>query len=233
MARLARIVVPGVPHHITQCGNRRQPVFFKNDDYLNYLKLMAEWCNSHQVSIWAYCLMPNHIHLIAVPETKNSLSHAVGEAHRRYTRMINFRENWRGYLWQGRFVSYPLDEKYLLTAVRYIELNPVRSGLAKNAWTYQWSSASAHIKGNDDILVQVQPMLDIVSDWQDFISNDVSNEDLTLLRKHSRTCRPLGSEEFISHLEIKLNRILRPKKPGPKKTDSVNLDNNIIQLTHS
>ena len=136
MARIAQIVVPGYPHHITQRGNRRQKTFFCDEDYRRYIDLMAEWCNRCGVAVWAYCLMPNHTHLIAVPQTEEGLRKAVGEAHRRYSRMINFREGWRGYLWQGRFSSFVMDERYLLTAVRYIELNPVEAGLLKDPAAY-------------------------------------------------------------------------------------------------
>ena len=133
MARLARVVVPGLPHHITQRGNRRQQTFFCDEDYRSYLELMGQWCGAHQVEIWAYCLMPDHVHLIAVPQSADGLRRAVGEAHRRYTRMVNFREGWRGHLWQGRFASFVLDERYLLTAARYVELNPVRAGLIERS----------------------------------------------------------------------------------------------------
>ena len=114
MARIARIVVPKMPHHITQRGNRRQKAFFNEGDYREYIALMSASCNLHGVEIWAYCLMCNHVHLIAVPEKPESLRHAIGEAHRRYTRAINFRNKWRGHLWQERFASFPMDEKYLL-----------------------------------------------------------------------------------------------------------------------
>ena len=114
MARLARVVVPGMPHHVTQRGNRRQETFFCDDDYQAYLKLMGEWCSEHKVQVWAYCLMPNHVHLIVVPKSEDGLRRAIGEAHRRYTRRVNFREQWRGHLWQGRFASFVLDESYLL-----------------------------------------------------------------------------------------------------------------------
>ena len=129
MARLARVVVPGLPHHITQRGNGRQQTFFCDEDYEYYLELMGQWCTVHQVEIWAYCLMPNHVHLLAVPQSPDGLRLAIGEVHRRYTRMVNFREGWRGHLWQGRFASFLLDEPYVLTAARYVELNPVRAGL--------------------------------------------------------------------------------------------------------
>jgi putative transposase len=110
MGRIARVVVPGLPHHVTQRGNRRQRTFSWDDDYQAYLQLMAQWCGEWQVEIWCYCLMPNHVHLIAVPASKNALRQAIGEAHRRYTRRINSRERWRGHLWQGRFASFVMDD---------------------------------------------------------------------------------------------------------------------------
>lgn len=110
MARIARVVAPGLPHHITQRGNRRQQTFFEDADYQLYLELMAEWCVRCGVAIWAYCLMPNHVHLVAVPQDPEGLRRAIGEAHRRYTRHVNFRQQWRGHLWQDRFASFPLDE---------------------------------------------------------------------------------------------------------------------------
>ena len=134
MARLARVVVPGLPHHITQRGNRRQQTFFCDEDYEYYLELMGQWCTVHQVEIWAYCLMPNHVHLIAVPQSPDGLRLAIGEVHRRYTRMVNFREGWRGHLWQGRFASFVLDEPYVLTAARYVELNPNTVERAIKRW---------------------------------------------------------------------------------------------------
>ncbi|MCF6282618.1 MAG: transposase, partial [Candidatus Polarisedimenticolaceae bacterium] len=123
MARLARVVLPGYPHHITQRGNRRQEVFFCDEDYQHYLELLKEWCAQEKIEIWAYCLMNNHIHLIVKPNKDSNLSRAIGETHRRYTRMINFRERWRGYLWQGRFASFPMEEGWLLRAAAYVELN--------------------------------------------------------------------------------------------------------------
>lgn len=144
---------------------------------------------------------------------------AIGEAHRRYTRHINFREGWRGHLWQGRFASYPMDENYLLAAARYVELNPIRAGLVVDAEKYAWSSASAHISGQDDTLVKVKPLIEIVGNWREFLSGDVRKETAEVISCHERTGRPLGSETFINGLEMQLNRPLRKGKPGPKKTD--------------
>ena len=146
MARIARVVAPGLPHHIIQRGNRRQKVFFKEGDYSQYLELLEDYSSKFNLDILAYCLMPNHIHLIATPHTGTGLAQAIGETHRNYTRFINFREKWRGYLWQGRFSSYVLDERYLLSATRYILLNPVKANLVKKPWDYKWSSARHHLK---------------------------------------------------------------------------------------
>ncbi len=128
MARIARVIAPGIPHHITQQGNRRQQTFICDEDYIAYIDLVAEWCGKHKVAIWAWCLMPNHVHLIAVPASEEGLARAIGEAHRRYTRMINSRENWRGHLWQERFASFPMDDDHLLAAVRYVEMISITPG---------------------------------------------------------------------------------------------------------
>ena len=124
MSRTARAVAPGIPQHVTQRGNWRQQTFFKDEDYHAYLEIMAEWCGKYSVKIWAYCLMPNHIHMIAVPKTKDGLNLAIGEAHRRYTRRINFRGGWRDHLLQGQFASFITEERYVLACARYIELDP-------------------------------------------------------------------------------------------------------------
>jgi putative transposase len=216
MPRLARVVVSDVPHHVTQRGNRRQPTFFCDDDYEAYLDLMAEWTRRHGVEVWAYCLMPNHVHLVATPPSEAALARAIGEAHRRYTRMVNFREGWRGHLWQGRFASFPMDEEHLYRAVRYVELNPVRARLVRLPWRYRWSSAAAHLAGKDDRLVRVAPMLERAGDWREFLAEGLSIEEAAEFRRHERSGRPLGSERFITRLEELLGRTLHPQKPGPK-----------------
>ena len=218
MARIARVIAPGHPHHVTQRGNRRQTTFFGDEDYEAYRDLMAEWCLKGGVAIWAWCLMPNHIHLIAVPHTPDGLAWAIGEAHRRYTRRVNFRENWRGHLWQGRFASYPMDRPYALAAARYIEWNPVRAGLVQHAWEWPWSSAAAHVAGQDDGLVRVEPYLAEVHDWRAFLAGDEPEPTVRLLRRHERTGRPLGDEAFLVRLGKRLGRSLVPGRPGrPQK----------------
>jgi len=164
--------------------------------------------------------MPNHIHLIVVPETKDGLALAIGEAHRRYTRRINFREGWRGHLWQGRFSSFILDQSYLLACTRYVELNPVRAGFVKKSEDWRWSSARPHTKRKDDILVKTKPLLEMVkSPWKKFLPVDAQESEMVLFRKHERTGRPMGDDAFIEKLEQLLDRKLKPQKPGPKGKD--------------
>jgi putative transposase len=222
MARLARVVVPGHPHHITQRGNRRQQTFFSRDDYAAYKSLLAEWCSACGVSILAYCLMPNHVHLVAVPASADGLRLAIGEAHRRYTRRVNFREGWRGHLWQGRFASFVMDETYLRAAVRYIERNPVRARLVGRAEDWPWSSAAAHLAGRGDGLVAVEPMLAMVRDWRRYLSDPDDEQTGQTFRRHGSTGRPLGDESFLARLEATIQRVLRRRKPGPKPKQKAN-----------
>ncbi|MGO9121699.1 MAG: transposase [Desulfomonilaceae bacterium] len=213
MGQVARVVVPCYPHHITQRGNRRQQTSFCGENYRAYIDLMSEWCSKHGVDIWAYCLMPNHVHLIAVPQSIEGLARAIGEAHRRYTRRVNFLQGWR-----GLFASYVLDEANLITAARYVELNPVRARLVRVPGEYLWSSAAAHIAGQNDDLVKVAPLLGMVGGWSAFLAEETATEHVELLRLHERTGRPLGSDEFIGHPEKTIGRRLRRKRPGPKRT---------------
>jgi putative transposase len=159
--------------------------------------------------------MQNHAHLIAVPETPDGLRRAIGEAHRRYTAEVNRRQGWTGHLWQGRFSSFVMDEQYLLSAVRYVELNPVVAGSVSRAEDYSWSSARAHLLGRDDGLVTTAPLLSRVGDWSAFLGAGSPAAAVDQLRRHERTGRPLGSDDFVDHLEGLLNRVLRPRRSGP------------------
>ena len=162
MARLARIVVPGLPHHVRRRGNRREAIFFEDGDHEVYLDLLAEQTLKAGVSVWAYCRMPNHVHLILKPGHADDLGRAVGEAHRRYTNFINTRGRWTGHLFQSRFASVVLDGLHLIRAVRYMSLNPVRARLVARPEDWKWSSVRAHLAGADDALVTVKPVLDRV-----------------------------------------------------------------------
>ena len=187
MARLARVVVSHVPHHVTQRGNRRQQVFFGDDDYRAYLAIVGDSCRAAQVVVWAYCLMPNHVHLILVPEAADGLRGALAEAHRRYSWQVNRREGWRGYLWQGRFASAPMDRAHLLNCARYVELNPVRARLAVRAEDWPWSSARAHLAGRDDGVATVAPLLSEAGDWRAFLGQGLGEAEAAAIRAGERT----------------------------------------------
>lgn len=160
--------------------------------------------------------MTNHVHLIAVPKTEDGLRLAIGEAHRRYSLRVNRREGWTGHLWQGRFSSFVMDEAHLLSAARYVERNPVRAAMISSPLDYKWSSAKAHVDATDDILVKVNPLLQLVPDWESFLADSDDEAMLTTLRKHERTGRPLGSDSFFDRLKVAVGVDWRPKKPGPK-----------------
>ena len=214
MARIARIVVPGIPHHVTQRGNRRQQTFFSSSDYRAYIRMLARERDKARAEVWAYCLMPNHVHLIVVPARADSLAARFKEAHRKYTRRVNSREGWCGHLWQERFHSFPMDESHLLAAVRYVELNPVRAGLCRSPSEWRWSSVHAHCRGADDLLVTVQPMLDRCGDWRRYLTERDAESLLNTFRKNSRTGRPVGDDRFVSRLERLTGRTLFKRKPG-------------------
>ncbi len=218
MARMARIVAPGYPHHVTQRGNRRQLTFFNNGDYQFYFNLLLEARDKSEVDIWAYCFMPNHVHLVVVPEHKDSLHLFFAEAHRRYTRFINRRNQWQGHLWQERFHSFVMDESHLQVAVRYVELNPVRAGLCERAEDWIWSSAQAHLGTSKDELVSIEPMLARFSNWQSYLEENEGEVDNILeeLRTHTRTGRPSDNKILIDKLETLTGRSLQKQKPGRK-----------------
>ena len=215
MARQARIVLPDTPHHITQRGNRGEAVFFEKSDYEAYIDFLAEECADKGVAIWSYCLMANQIQLIAIPRKENSLGRALGEAHRRYTRRINERNQWRGHLFQDRFFSYPMDENHLLNAARYVEMTPVIAGIAPTPESYLWSSARAHVKGREDKLLSPErPLLHFVPDWSGFLKEWPEEQDPKAIDRHLQTGRPRGNDYFLDSVESMVGRKVRPQKPG-------------------
>lgn len=214
MPRSARLVVPGVPHHVTQRGNRRQPTFFCDGDYALYLHVLREGCANAGTKVWAWCLMPNHVHLILVPGSEDGLRAALGEAHRRYTRRINEREGWRGHLWQGRFASFAMDEKWLIACARYVELNPVRARLAARAEDWRWSSARAHLGLARDGITETAPLLERVHDWRALLGGGLDEAAREAIRTGERSGVPLGSEAFLARLAQTAGRDLRPRPRG-------------------
>jgi putative transposase len=216
MARLARIVVPGMPHLVTQRGNGRAAIFFEPGDESAYLRLLAERCRKAGVEIWAYCLMPNHVHLIATPKNEAGLARAIGEAHRRYTTFINARAGRTGHLFQGRFASVVMDEDHLRTAARYVCLNPVRARLAARAEDWPWSSARAHLGDKTDPLVSPRPLAERIDDFAALFATDADDPAFAAIRAVETTGRPLGAADFVKALERRLGRPLAPRKPGRK-----------------
>ncbi|HUT75654.1 MAG TPA: transposase [Armatimonadota bacterium] len=208
--------MPGVPHHVTQRGNRGMDVFFSDADRAAYLRLLGECSAEHGADLFAYCLMSNHVHLVLSPQREDSLALAVGWTHFHYTRRVNFRKDWRGHLWQGRFHSCALDDAHCLRAIRYVELNPVRAGLVEQPEQWPWSSAPAHLNHAPDPVLAPRPWRTEELDWAEFLSQGTSEADLTQVRRKTRTGRPLGESGFIEQLESQLGRQLRCRKPGPK-----------------
>ena len=194
--------------------------FFRDSDFRDYLLFLSEELTRAAVAIWSYCLMPNHVHLILVPAQAKGLGLGVGEAHRRYTTLVNEREGWQGYLWQGRFRSCPMDEAHLLMAARYVEMNPVRAGLVASPKSYPWSSAKAHLQGRDDGVVQTQPLLSRMPDWGRFLSGPEDEDAARRIRANEKTGRPLGAEEFIRDLENRLRIPLLKRRAGRKPSRS-------------
>ena len=216
MVRLARGGAPGRPHHITHRGNRRQQTCFCAEDYQAYLALMGEGGRACAVEGWAYWLMPNHVHVMAVPDSDDGVRRASGDAHRRETWRVNFRQGWRARLWQGRFAACALDAPSLRAAARYSAQNPVRAGRAARPGEYPWSSVRAHVEGRGGSLVTAAPLLKRVDHWEAFLGMETSEEEIKRLRRYERTGRPLGSESFTGAGERHLRRTLRRGKPGPK-----------------
>ena len=216
MARLARLIVPGVPHHITQRGNRRLRVFLSDADKSLYVSLLAEHSAPAGLRWLAYCLMDNHVHLIGIPRDKDDFAIVLGETHRKYTTIINIREKWKGHLWQGRFGSSPLDEAHLFAATHYIERNPVRAGLVRKAWEYPWSSARSHVFLREDALLTGTPADLDFGQWQRYLEDADEEKFQRAIRLHERTGRPLGNDEFLIKLEGLTGRALRKRRPGPR-----------------
>ena len=220
MARMPRVVVPGYPHHVTQRGNRKQQTFFCEDDYRFYLRLLSEQAKNAGTEIWAYCLLPNHVHLVMVPGKEDGLRAVLSEVHRRYTRFINIRGRWCGHLWQERYHSFIMDDSYLLATVRYVERNPVAARLCDHPDHWQWSSAIAHVQGRSDGCVKVEPMLGRVDNWRDYLADDnTPRQEIELIKTHTRTGRPLGDQAFVRKLEKITNRRLMPGKAGRKPAE--------------
>ncbi len=222
MPRMPRVVVPGVAHHVTQRGNRREDVFFSDADRSRYLDLLHEYSPDAGLEVLGYCVLSNHLHLVVVPERENSLARVLKPVNLRYAQYINERKGWNGRVWQGRFFSCSLDARHCLAAVRYVEQNPVRARLARRAEDYPWSSVAGHTgRRVDPLLSDRRGLLGSIDDWADWLRAGAEDDLLDRLRLYTRTGRPLGAPEFVERVERLTERVLDPKPRGrPRRTEN-------------
>jgi putative transposase len=213
MARIARVMLPGVPFHLTHRGNEKKQVFFCDDDYRKYLSQLEQYAKRYKMAIWAYCVMPNHVHLIAVGAETSSISKALGIAQRVFSQRRNHEREVTGHLWANRFFSTALDEPHLWVAARYVELNPVRARIVDEATDYPWSSARAHAgMRSDSVLAPDRPFPGPIGDWAAWLRTGIDDQSVRRLRCNTRTGEPTGSEQFVAVIERRLGRPIRPKK---------------------
>jgi len=216
MARLPRLVVPGLPHLVTQRGNGHAQTFFSDADYARYRDLLADSSREARVEVWAWVLMPNHVHLVLVPSDEDGLRRALAPVHRRYAGEVHARLKHTGHFWQGRFGAVALDEEHLAAAVRYIVLNPVRARLVDRASDWRWSNVHAHLSGQGDGITAVDPVLSRFPRFAEFVEAEGDEVALMRLRRAESIGRPLGDDRFIAALEARTKRALKPARPGPK-----------------
>ena len=222
MPRIARLVIPEYPHHITQRGNYRQDIFLDDSDRKQYLSFIADYSRKFNLEILAYCLMNNHVHFIVIPKKEDSLARTFSVTHTRYSQYFNKKMKVFGHLWQGRFYSCVLDERRLIAAARYVERNPVRAKIVENPIEYAWSSAKNHIGHSQKHIIDTMALLKYIEieqkKWKYFIDKTDETKEVVVIRRHTKTGRPLGGGTFIQKLEKMLGRRLRALPVGrPKK----------------
>jgi putative transposase len=208
------------PHHVTQRGNRRRVIFETDNDRLVYLGLLQQYAKQQRLAILGYCLMPNHVHLIAVPDREGSMRRALRNAHGRYAAYLNARQASSGHVWQGRYYSCPMDDDRLWTALRYVERNPVRAGMVRDAADFPWSSARSHLGGGWDGWIDLTPWSErwTLEEWRAFLAATEFERESEAIRRSTHSGRPLGSARFVERLETALARPLLARRGGrPKK----------------
>jgi putative transposase len=212
------MVFAGLPHHITQRGNRGADVFFSDADRTTYLDWLREYCGHNGVQILAYCLMTNHVHIVATPCASDGLAKVFRPLHSRYALRVNRVQNWNGHFWQGRYFSSTLDEAYLWAAIRYVERNPVRAGMVDAAEDYHWSSARGHCGLREDPVLTRNPewlsQLESMTDWSNWLVGVDPPIQLDQLRQQVVRGLPCGDESFIRELEQRAGRALEARSRG-------------------
>lgn len=223
MSRIARIVLENIPYHLTQRGNGRQQVFFDPQDYRLYLDLLRNYSEDAHLRLWAYCLMPNHVHLIAIPERPEAMASALGRTHADFARHFNLRRRTCGHVWQARFFSCPLEAAHLWRAAAYVERNPSRARIVEHPGEYPWSSAPVHLG-----LTANAGFLDLSAwqaeytahHWSTVLATGVDEEAFgRRLQEASRRGRPLGSDEFAQNLEKRPAEPCAPSPPAARKSE--------------
>ena len=220
MARFARVIALGVPHHITQRGNARRFILDSDADRRVYLDLLRQSAERSEIELIGYCLMSNHVHLIAIPNKANVLGLALKDAHGRYASYWNAMRCSSGHVWQGRYYSCPLDESHLWEALRYTELNPVRASMVAKAEGWGWSSAAAHCgsaSAESWLGMELWRKRWSAAGWREYLEAGESQAALAAIRHNTHTGRPLGSAEFLRAVEGQTKRRLALQKRGPKR----------------
>lgn len=215
MPRIARATATGYPHHVTQRGNYKQPVFQDEDDFIKYKTWLKEYSQKYGLKIWAYCLMNNHVHFVCVPLKGDSLSRTFNSLHMRYSQYFNNKKGANGHLWQGRFFSCMLDEMHLYAAIRYVENNPVKARIVETPEEYRWSSTRGHVKSDIDPLLDGGCYIEKeIKDWLVFLKQKDDEQLIEDIRKNSLTGRPCGDDSFIQTMERLLGRRLKGMTRG-------------------
>jgi putative transposase len=224
MVRIARIVVPKYAYHVTQRGNYKQKTFESREDYVKYLTWMKEYQDKYKLDILAYCLMPNHVHFICIPQQESSLAKTFNICHMRYSQYFNKKRHVKGHLWQGRFFSCVLDQEYLYAAIKYVERNPLKAGIVKNIDDWEWSSAREHLKkdSQENKLIQLKDINEFlkINNWRDYLESESNEEKEKQIKKYTLTGRPLGDNNFIEKLEKQTGKVLRVEKVGRPRKNS-------------
>ena len=224
MSRTARIVNPGYPHHITQRGNNKQSIFRGNHDRQFYLYLLKKYSCQCGCKVHSYCLMPNHIHLLLVPNQNTSLAKTMQKINISYTQYINKKYNRTGSLWEGRFFSAIIDkESYLWTACRYIEQNPLRAGITNQATKYKWSSAKINaglIKS--DFVEPVWEKYLNKNEYMRLLAENIEEKEIKKIRKSTLKGIPLGSKKFLNKIINQFKKRKISEKKGKRSEENLN-----------
>ena len=221
MPRIARVVLPDVPYHITQRGNYRQDVFEDEEDKRFYMELFTYYSKEHGLKLYAWCLMDNHVHFVVESSSATTLAKVFNTVHMRYSQYFNKKKGVRGHLWQGRFFSCPLDKCHLYEAIRYVELNPIRAGISSHLKDYIWCSAYSRLCNDKTIpLNSIKRYLEI-DNWEEYLKEAVNEEIIATFKSNTKSGRPSGDKRFVNKIEKMTGRSFKVKQVGrPKKINS-------------